>query len=105
MEENTIMTEETMEMVADNSVEVINTANDIVAGNDIDLRKVGKKVGVFVIAGAVIYAGWKYGVPFVKNLIKKDKPETVDCESDTCAEAIDEEELVVEDFNEDDTIE
>ena len=103
--ETTKVTEETMEMVVDNGVEVIQAAEDIVSGNDINLGKVGKGAAVAVVVGTVLWAGYKYGVPFVKKLIKKDKPETVDCESEEYAEAIDEEDVAVEDLNNDDTIE
>lgn len=99
--ETTKVTEETMEMVADNSVEVIQAANDIVSGNDIKLGKVGKGAGIVIVVGIVGYGIYKLAKKYVPALNKSndEKTETVECTSEDYTEAINEEDVAVEDLD------
>ena len=90
------MTNEAMEMVTENTDVVIEAADAIVAGNDIDLLKFGKKA---VVVALVVGAGClliKKGIPAFKNFMNKGKTETVDTESEDYVEAIPEDEVGIE---------
>lgn len=93
--ETTTMTNETMEMVADNSDMVIEAAEAIVEGNDIDLTKFGKGLGLAVLAVGGGYLLVTKGIPAIKKFLKKEEVVTVEPASDY-KEAIDETDVEVE---------
>lgn len=91
------MTNETMEMVTENTDVVIEAADAIVAGNDIDLLKVGKGLGIAVLVVGGGYLLVKKGIPAIKKFFNKDEAEMVECGSEDYTEAVSEDEVGVVD--------